>query len=283
LLTLLPHHSQWLSFDLPSFTSFLHLSGNEQIVVFTAAALLVTLSGLVGRGAALPVVRFAEGYWPDRFDRVCDWLIARAERRTAAEKHRLNELRESFDSLTPRELREYAKLDELLEISTPKHDPLPTKLGNVLRAAENQPADRYGLNTLVCWPRLWLVLPESTKQELTGTRNGLDRAAIIAFWGGVGLVWTAWTWLAIPIALITVHFAYASMLRAAATYGDLLVAAFDVHRRSLYNGLRWPLPSDPASELATGHEITQYLWRGSSKSVPQFTSAQTEDAASTAD
>jgi len=39
---------------------------------------------------------------------------------------------------------------------------MPARLRSILRAAESYPPRRCGLNLIVCWPRLWLVLPATT-------------------------------------------------------------------------------------------------------------------------
>ena len=44
---------------------------------------------------------------------------------------------------------------------------MPTRLGNVLRAAEERPRMKYGLVAVVCWPHLWMVLDKDAKDELT--------------------------------------------------------------------------------------------------------------------
>jgi hypothetical protein len=49
------------------------------------------------------------------------------------------------------------------------------------------------------------------------------------------------------------------MLSAAANYGELIEAAFDMYRFALYKSLRWPLPDDPGDELQKGRNITDYL------------------------
>ncbi len=54
---------------------------------------------------------------------------------------------------------------------------MPTALGNLLRSAEEYPLVRYGLETAVCWPRLWLLLPSATQETLTRARQSLNDAA----------------------------------------------------------------------------------------------------------
>ena len=78
---------------------------------------------------------------------------------------------------------------------------MPTPLGNLLRAAEEYPYLHYGLITSICWPRLWLLLPPETQTAVSSARQRLERAAQLALWGLLFLVWTAWAWWAALIAL----------------------------------------------------------------------------------
>jgi hypothetical protein len=54
-------------------------------------------------------------------------------------------------------------------------------------------------------------------------------------------------------------------------FGDLIEAAYDLHRTALYHRLRWPLPADPEQEHSHGQQLTAYLWRGSHAPAPTFT------------
>jgi len=45
-------------------------------------------------------------------------------------------------------------------------------------------------------------------------------------------------------------------------------ACFDLYRFLLYDALRRPLPDTPDNELATGHSISQQLFRGSKSEIP---------------
>ena len=64
----------------------------------------------------------------------------------------------------------------------------------------------------------------------------------------------------------------------ARSYGAVVEAAVDVHRTALYSALRWPLPATPADERADGAALTEYLWRGSDATAPNFDNSGTNDA-----
>ena len=57
----------------------------------------------------------------------------------------------------------------------------------------------------------------------------------------------------------------------AEVFGDLVVAAYDMHRIALYRQLRWPLPTDPENEQVQGKAISAYLQVGSDDPTPIFT------------
>ena len=144
-----------------------------------------------------------------------------------------------------------------------EEDYMPTKLGNILRAAENHADERYGLVTYICWPHLWLLLADGTKKEIIEARAKLDTAARIFLWSLLFLVWTIWAWWVPLVTLVFAIWAYRWALSAARVYGDLLEAAFDLYRFELYEALRFPLPKDTSEEKAKGEELTAYLFYGS--------------------
>ncbi|WP_239396834.1 hypothetical protein, partial [Frankia sp. CiP3] len=149
---------------------------------------------------------------------------------------------------------------------------LPTPIGNILRAAERRPADKYGLDVIVVWPHLWLILPEDARVELRAAGSSLNASVAAAIWGVLFCVFAAFTWLAIPIGLgvAAVAVGVATPGRAEA-FGDLVEAAFDLHRTAVYRQLRWPLPATPKDEHLSGRQLTAYLRRGSDNDTPTFT------------
>lgn len=166
--------------------------------------------------------------------------------------------------LTPAEVVELGRLEwRLRRVPVSPAHTMPTRLGNRLRAAEERPRLKYGLDTVAVWPQFWLVLPKDTRDELVQARAALDGAARLWLWSVLFVVWTPWALWALPVALVVAAANYyGSMLDAAEVYGDLVEAAFDVHRSELYKAARWPPTTTPAEEARAGAQLTEYLWRG---------------------
>lgn len=249
-----------------------------------AAYLALAMGGLMLLAASsaavtwlqLSVLRLAEGYWPGPFRRLRFALARRLEKRLQAQDERWQELADiAPDQRTAEQQTEYARLDA--ELACYPVDPrrlMPTRLGNLLQAAEEYPQVRYGLTMSVCWPRLWLLLPKEAQEALTNARERLNGTARLLTWGVLFAVWTVWAWWAIPVAAAAASAAYWGMLNAAGVYGDLLRAAVDLHRLALYEALRRPLPSGPADEPARGRQLSEYLFRGTGSEKLSFTTKE---------
>jgi hypothetical protein len=246
-----------------------------QIALLFASLLLVATSAFAIQRFDLLVLRWFEGYWPTWMNPFRHWLLKKQQHRLQRLDQRWQELitkRDQNGQLTAAEMDEFVQIDwQLRQVPSQPDRIMPTKLGNLLRAAESHPSGKYGLDAIICWPRLWLVLPDAVKKELQDARSDLNTAARIWLWGVLFAFWTLWAWWALPIALLVTLFAHRWMLNAAATYGDLLEAAFDLHRFELYKAMHWTLPTSPAQERQLGQQLTEYLWRGSDRDYPTFT------------
>lgn len=247
----------------------------------TAAYIALAVGGLMLLAASsaavtrlqLSVLRLAEGHWPGPLRRLRFALARRQEKWLQAQDERWQELADiAPEQRTAPQQAEYARLDaELARYPVDPRHLMPTRLGNLLQSAEEYPQVRYGLTMSVCWPRLWLLLPEETQEALTNARGRLNSATRFLTWGVLFAVWTVWAWWAAPVALVAAAAAYRGMLSAAGVYGDLLRAAVDLHRLGLYEALRWPPPSGPADEPAHGRRLSEYLFRGTGSEDVQFT------------
>lgn len=236
-----------------------------QGAVLVGGLLVVVVSSSAIQRLDLTTLRWLEGYWPGWLN----WLrnkLARWQHNVMRTKQkRFDDLEAKYaqKSISPDERRERVSLGLELRLAPElSKEYMPTKLGNILRAAENRPSERYGLVTTICWPRLWLILPDATKQELTDARATLDTAARTFLWSLLFLSWTIWAWWVPLVTLVFALWAYRWALSAAEVYGDLLEAAFDLHRFELYEALRFPPPQDTWTELERGNQLTAYLLYG---------------------
>ena len=261
----------------------LNLSEPEEIALLVFALIVVAVSGVVVEQFNFGMLRLLEGYWP-RWLRFLRYpLQQRQQRRWKSINQtfqRLSKKRRS-GSLSAQEQLDYARASNLRrqfptrlpanQSSDPLAHLMPTRLGNIIRVAEDRPRERYGLETIACWPRLWLLLPESTQEELAAARSELNRSILLWLWGLLFWIWQLWVWWAIPLGLAVMAVSYQWAIQAALIYGQLLEATFDVHRILLYNALRWPLPENPVEERTQGRLLSQYLIAGSDRSTPTFT------------
>lgn len=116
-----------------------------------------------------------------------------------------------------------------------------------------------------------MLLPDPVKKDLQEARADLNTAVRVWLWSLLFCGWTAiaktpWATWPLLLGLISGWFAYHWALAAASLYGELIEAAFDLHRHLLYQALRWTLPTDPAVERQVGQDLTQYLQSGSVRS-----------------
>jgi hypothetical protein len=218
------------------------------------------------------VIRFLEGYyWSGWRAKLLKYLqnrqIARIEARfqtLALKNHK------GLPPLTSKEQAEYAHLDWQRMFIPSEAQRMPTRLGNLLRALELRPQEKYGLDIFICWPRLWLILPDSVKKEIGIARDNLDTTTHIWMWGLLFLVWIPFTAWVVPISIVMMFLVYHRMLQAASIYGQLIESSFDLYRSKLYQELRWPLPKNAADEREQGEQLTAYLWRGSDSDKLNF-------------
>lgn len=248
----------------PIITWFSNQPESLQIALLVAGFCLVATSAFVVQRFELPALRFLEGYWCPWLHPLRHWLIARAEKRSQQIDARWQKLAcIGSANLTIKQHDEFIQLDWQRHHLPPSSQLMPTHMGNVLRAAEQRPLEKYGLDAIICWSRLWLLLPEAVKQDLQAARADLNTAVRVWLWSLLFVMWTIWAWWAAPIGLLSALFAYYFWaIDAARTYGELVEASFDLYRHLLYQSLRWNLPADPKEEHRVGKDLTQYLWRG---------------------
>jgi hypothetical protein len=240
-------------------------SQSIQIALLIIALLSIISSALIVQNGELIVLRFLEGYWPRSLRKLRNNFIKIEQNKKDKLLKRfqllLVEKENQNKHLSSEEIEEIARLNSLLH-----YFPIylmPTQLGNILRAAEERPRNQYGLDTFICWPRLWLLLPDSVKTELTEARTTLNIGARIWLWSVLFLIWTPLAWWAIPTGTLSAYLSYRWLLNSAIIYSDLLESAFDLYRFELYKSLRFALPKSSQEERQLGEQLTAYLWKRS--------------------
>ncbi len=245
-----------------------------QTALLLAALFVVVLSSKLMEQVRFPFLRLLEGYWRAPLAWLAEPLRRWQWRRIEKGRARWNDLmnRREQGQLTYAEVRELARLEVDGHYAPARPEEcLPTVLGNILCAAESAPRQRYGLDAVVCWPRLWLLVPPEARQALMESRRALDLRVELWAWGLLFLVWAfVWRWAAL-IALAWMALAYQLALDAARVYADLLESAFDLYRWRLYEAVGWEKPTvSGEAEIARGRRLSEFLWRGTSERPVQY-------------
>jgi hypothetical protein len=241
-----------------------HLTLRDAALLLAAAAIL----SLILQPLQFPLIRAFEGYWGGRLlgrvvasvgiawqrGRRMRWIDAREN--TPPEgtwRSKLGALRQEAAS---ERLGEFPEEDRIL----------PTRLGNILRAAEDRAGSRHGLGAVVAWPRLYPLLNGRPLMILIEHRYELDlqtrlSAAFVldaaiatallrnhGWWNLIGLGLLGLAWLS-----------YRAALAAAKAYGTAVEATFDLHRFQLLKALHLGLPPDGATERKLNELVSEYL------------------------
>ncbi|SOD79193.1 hypothetical protein SAMN06272781_6476 [Streptomyces sp. 1222.2] len=262
------------------------LTGLQQVFVCGGAVAALLVFGWLVEIAIPVVIRAYEGYWPR-------WLapLARSGAKLQTWRRTMLEIKVGVSLPRPewryrgvRPLpvesaegaREFARLHQ--EFPPPDDhgiDPLlPTRLGNAMRAAERYPNDRYGVDGVFFWPRLYGLLPDALLTPIGTARVNLERMLVISslsalfsmgavVFAGIGLPFEVW----VPClggAVLLSGLAYRAAVAAVMGYGELVRAAFDTHRKQLLTTLG---PEPPTyEERALWHRLGRALYRRESDS-----------------
>jgi hypothetical protein len=147
-----------------------------------------------------------------------------------------------------------------------------TRLGNILRAAECYPRDRYGADSVLVWPRLYPLLPDNIITGIGQARESLEfllvLSALAATFGTVSgiylIVVMAPVWLFLVCvwgAFVVAILAYRSSLGAALLYAEVLRSTFDMHRLDIFSNMRLPAPANAAAERQRWTEFSRLVLR----------------------
>ncbi len=114
---------------------------------------------------------------------------------------------------------------ERIGLVKPTH---PTWIGDRLTAPAARISARYGLDLAAAWPRLWLIVPDAARTELTAAHAAYMAAARLVGWAVVYTLLAVVWW---PSAIIAVVLAVTARVQSHAvvvTLADLTEATVDL-------------------------------------------------------
>ncbi len=146
---------------------------------------------------------------------------------------------------------------------------LPFAFGNTMRSFEDYPQTMYGFAGVLGWNRLLGVIPEPYKEVLDGVRAQMDfmvnmwflclafliECVVLSWAAGVGFGF--WWWPTVAL-LIAVFASYGSR-QAAADWGEMIRAAFDLYLSDLCDQL--------GLERTASREEERRRWRAFSRAI----------------
>ncbi|MFD3459124.1 hypothetical protein ACFWVM_05395 [Nocardia fluminea] len=133
----------------------------------------------------------------------------------------------------------------------------PTWAGDRLRSVDDRVRRGTGLDLTTTWPRLWLVLPDAARTEVTTVQERCGSAARMPVWGlaylAVGVYW----WPALVPAVWALLVSRRRIRRAVGVYADLVEASIDLYARDVANQLGFELTGRLTP--AIGEQLTEVL------------------------
>ncbi|MEL6601760.1 MAG: hypothetical protein AAFP20_00865 [Cyanobacteria bacterium J06614_10] len=259
----------------PARKAFNALSDPIKITVLTLLLLSIAASGFIVQRFDWIIIRWMEGYWPKFMRPLRSQILKRQNKRLERDETRRQQLalKAKNTPLNPDELEDFSQLDWQLTHQIPE-DPasrMPTHLGNILRAAELAPQLKYGLNSVLCWPHLWMLLPEQARTDVATARADLDTAARLWLWSKLFCLWSISAFWAGPpyIALWPIvvggfcaWLSYRWAINAAQNYASLVCAAYDLYRFNLYESMKLKVPETRTEEIQMAEKLNSFLLRG---------------------
>ncbi|WP_328410913.1 hypothetical protein [Nocardia sp. NBC_00403] len=133
----------------------------------------------------------------------------------------------------------------------------PTWAGDRLRTVDDRVSRGTGLDLTTTWPRLWLVLPDAARIEVTMVQERCASAARTPVWGlaylAVGVYW----WPALVSGVCALLVSRRRIRRAVGVYADLVEASVDLYARDVANQLGFELTGRLTP--AIGEQLTEVL------------------------
>lgn len=240
------------------------------LLVIQAVGFLVwvTLFAQVLDSQLTAILKLHEGYW--------DFPIGRFFRALGRERHWERLARLGKEAKTnPRSRRSRRSYEEIYlsyPLPTQRQSVMPTRLGNIIKSAELYPTDRYNIDTVLIWPRLYDLFPEKLINLISGIRAALDFMLVISSLGiafaivsGAYLLVIRADWWLFLICfwggMLVARIAYHGATSNALLFAEQIKVAFDLYREELLKQMRIPLPGTRDEEDETWGSLCEFIYR----------------------
>lgn len=242
----------------------------DQAILVVMLLVIVVGTSAVTEATSFWVLRILEGYFPKGLGPLRRFLTKRKRRQIDRVDSDWGTLAKTYDSHSAQDRQKYTRLDRIrVRYPENRNQVMPTSLGNIMRACETYPQQRYGIAATLLWPRIWLAVPTDIRAELGAAQTKILRSVQPVFLSVLSFAFVKWAWWFPLISIFSCWMTYRASQAAAATFGDLLCAAFDLYHRSAIELMGWPLPpEDKPLKPETGRALTQFIRRGDRPSVP---------------
>lgn len=189
---------------------------------------------------------------------------------------------------------EYLRLETIAPIDSDQL--LPTRLGNILRASELYPSEKYSVPGVMLWPRLLQLLPKDLKDQLEEKNNQMVftlNSSILCYILGLGStvmgitrllnqMWneyfvyysstsgnffdrgftniSPYEYILIGLLFfIAGYIAYRLSIPTAENFGLLIRTSYDLYRFELLRQLNHPIPKSIQEEKNLWEKISEYM------------------------
>ncbi|MER6029816.1 hypothetical protein [Streptomyces sp. NPDC001851] len=127
----------------------------------------------------------------------------------------------------------------------------PTWAGDRLRAVADRVHHNTGLDLTTTWPRLWLVLPDAARVEVTTIQERCASAARTRVWGLAYLVVGAYWWPALVPGIWLLLLSRRRIRHSVGVYADLVESSVDMYSRDVAKQLGFELTGRLTPEVGT--------------------------------
>ncbi|WP_371675658.1 hypothetical protein [Streptomyces sp. NBC_01276] len=237
-----------------------------QVVLLAAVLALAAATGLAAQGLGSLVLRtvLASGWrtWPRPLRQWARACVNRRHTRWSAAAHAY---RQQLDADARALALERRRADagprtaayHAMHRIAPEAPDRPTWSGDRVHAVGVRLERDHHLDLPTLWPYLWLILPDTTRAEITAAEQALTRASTLGGWALLYAPLAIWWWPTAPLAAALALTVRYRIRTAVDVYAQLLEAAVRLHSADLAARLG-TLDSGPAA-FTLGDSLTGRL------------------------